>query len=116
MKKRLTAFGLALVMTASTLSGCSGSSGKTATTTAAAAQTEKAETTAQETAPSEPAEKIFYWSSTAAASNISPFEGNTEIVDYIHSNLYRYVPNETKDAAIVVPDLAAKGGTGNPGV
>lgn len=111
MKKRLTALGLALAMAGSVLSGCSGSSGNTSATTAAGAgtaQTEKAETTDQETTPAEPAEKIFYWSSTAAASNISPFEGNTEIVDYIHSNLYRYVPNETKDAAVMVPDLAAK--------
>lgn len=108
MRKRYAALGMALVMLGSVLTGCSGSStaGSTGTGGTQAAQGTEAGTV--ETAGAESGEKIFYWSSTAAASNISPFEGNTEIVDYFHSNLYRYVPNETKDAAVVVPDLAAK--------
>lgn len=51
-------------------------------------------------------EKVFRWSSTSTATNISPYEGNTEVVDYIHANLYRYVPNDTKDGIKLVPDLA----------
>ncbi|MDO4324789.1 MAG: ABC transporter substrate-binding protein [bacterium] len=111
MKKSYAAIGMALVMLGSTLAGCSGSSSGTSAQTQA---TQGQETTTQaggsESAESNISvgEKIFYWSSTAAASNISPFEGNTEIVDYFQSNLYRYIPNETKDAAMVAPDLAAK--------
>lgn len=109
MKKRLAALGLALAMLGSTLTGCSGSgnSGTSAATQAASAQT-PAETQAGGEAANEGGEKIFYWSSTAAASNVSPYEGNTEIVDYFHSNLYRYIPNETRDVAVAAPDLAAK--------
>lgn len=111
MKKRYLALGLAVTMLAGSLSGCSGSTGTTATEAATtAAQGTAAEGAATEAANTEAAEdieKIFYWSSTAAASNISPYEGNTEIVDYFHSNLYRFMPNEAGDAPIVGADLAA---------
>jgi oligopeptide transport system substrate-binding protein len=51
-------------------------------------------------------EKIFRWSSMSAVTNISPFEGNTEVVDYIQGTLYRYVPNSTRKGIDLVPDLA----------
>ena len=119
-KRRLAALGLAMVMFSTALSGCSGGGSGEAGMQTAASQAQTTEGAGQpadstSAAPSSEAQagsqsgqKIFYWSSTSAASNISPFEGNYEIVDYFHSNLYRYVPNETRDVAVPAPDLAAK--------
>lgn len=121
MRKRHVAMGLAVMLFASSFLGCSkpaGGSGEAAGGQPAAQEsTDKPSTeaasTGEQSAKTEgnggqEGKKIFCWSSTNAASNISPFEGNTDIIDYIHANLYRYVPNETKDAAVLAPDLAAK--------
>ena len=92
-KRRLAALGLAMVMFTTALSGCSGGGSGEAGMQTAASQAQTTEGAGQpadstSAAPSSEAQagsqsgqKIFYWSSTSAASNISPFEGNYEIVD-----------------------------------
>ena len=112
MKKRFAALGLAVTLLASSLGACSSPSGAGGGSSAPA-QGQQTQASGNETAGaggSQPSgeKKIFNWSSTNSASNISPFEGNTEIIDYIHANLYRYVANEARDAAVLAPDLAAK--------
>lgn len=61
--------------------------------------------------PAESGKKIFRYSDTATVSNISPFEGNTSIIDYCQAKLYRYrpedVPGEENSVAVLVPELAA---------
>lgn len=113
MKKRFAALGLAVTLLASSLGACSSPSGTDPGGSSAPAQGQQTQASVNETAGAEGSQpsgekKIFNWSSTNSASNISPFEGNTEIIDYIHANLYRYVANEARDAAVLAPDLAAK--------
>lgn len=113
MKKRFAALGLAVTLLASSLGACSSPSGTDPGGSGAPAQGQQTQASVNETAGAEGTKpsgekKIFNWSSTNSASNISPFEGNTEIIDYIHANLYRYVANEARDAAVLAPDLAAK--------
>lgn len=112
MKKRFAALGLAVTLLASSLGACSSPSGAGGGSSAPA-QGQQTQASGNETTGaggSQPSgeKKIFNWSSTNSASNISPYEGNTEIIDYIHANLYRYVANEARDAAVLAPDLAAK--------
>lgn len=92
MRKR-TALLLVLVLLVSVFAGCGNeNNGSKESTGSQQATTVK--------------DKIFRWSTTSTVANISPYQGNTDLVDYIHANLYRYVPNQTKDAAILAPDLA----------
>lgn len=115
MRRRFAALGLAVTLLASALGACSSPSGTDPGTKegSASVQGQQTQDTGTETtgtgeSQAQEGKKIFCWSSTNSASNISPFQGNTDIIDYIHANLYRYVANEAKDAAILAPDLAAK--------
>lgn len=55
--------------------------------------------------------KIFYTTSTTAASNISPHGAtsayDSEITNLVTAYLYRYIAAEDRQSAVIVPDLAA---------
>ena len=92
MKKRIAAL-VSLVLIISAFAGCGSGSGNS-------------DANANSKQESTVANKVFRWSTTSTVTNISPYEGNTDLVDYIHANLYRFVPNKTKDGAVLAPDLA----------
>ncbi|MEA4920088.1 MAG: ABC transporter substrate-binding protein [Clostridiaceae bacterium] len=73
--------------------------------------TQGGETQSQTGQPVKTEKKIFRYSDTATVSNISPFEGNTSIIDYVQAKLYRYMPKDVdgKDTSVTMiePELAA---------
>lgn len=99
MRKTL-AFALAAMMALGTMTGCS-----SGVTDFGASSGPKAESTGSG------GQKIYYTSSTTAASNISPHGAtsvhDSEITDLVTAYLYRYVAAEDRESAVIVPDLAA---------
>ena len=104
MKKTL-ALALAVVMAMGTMAGCSSgtTSSEASSGTSSSAGTSGTESTS--------GSKIYYTSSTTAASNISPHDAtssyDSEITDLTTAYLYRYVATEDRQSAVIVPDLAA---------
>ena len=93
MKKTL-ALALAVVMAMGTMAGCSSgtTSSEAASGTSSSAGTSGTESTS--------GSKIYYTSSTTAASNISPHDAtssyDSEITDLTTAYLYRYVATEDR--------------------
>lgn len=109
LRKRI-AVSLALVIgAASVLSGCSGSSSSTSVSSGSAASSAASSETSSTASAS--GKKIYYTTSSQAAANINPHGAtssfDSDIIQFVTSALYRYVPTEDRQSCVLAPDLAA---------
>ena len=90
--KRVSLLALAAALLVSTLSGCGQSNPGSASGDSTGTST---------------TDNVFRTYTTSNVANFCPYCTASVPMDYVQGKLYRYMPNETGDGTVIVPDLAA---------